>query len=190
MRSLIAATLIAACAADVGYDIVTPTGYTRLRSGKFNGTLYSVDVSSKYDLAPSLLDLYGTYYQQGFDAGFVLGNEMKEGYGELLMKFLGNSTLEPLEAEVIGLLADWQYNDVLSVQLPQEYKDEIRWVKHQVFEPHNSVRTAESMMERLQTVSRALANWLRGSQFSQTCPEVWRTLSMSSWTKLSISQQL
>ena len=57
-----------------GSDIQIPKGNILLKTGKFRGKLYSVDSpTSVYSDSPLILDLHGSSFEQGFDAGFLLG---------------------------------------------------------------------------------------------------------------------
>jgi hypothetical protein len=111
-----------------GSDIQDVSNYTLLKTGKFGSKLYSLDApnSSYADYPVKLIDLHGaSYYAQGFDAAMLLADEMAENYNSLMVALLGSEWWEPAAAEVVGLFLDWQWNDYLSKQVPQDFMDEI-----------------------------------------------------------------
>jgi hypothetical protein len=111
-----------------GSDIQDVSNYTLLKTGKFGSKLYSLDApnSSYADYPVKLIDLHGaSYYAQGFDAAMLLADEMAENYNNLMVALLGSEWWEPAAAEVVGLFLDWQWNDYLSKQVPQDFMDEI-----------------------------------------------------------------
>lgn len=124
---LIGVALIAAAAAVVpGSDIQTPSGTTLLATGPKGSKLYSIDAkSSVYEDAPYLLDLLPqSHYDQGYDAGYLLADQWVESYNALFVALLGDEWWEPALANLLGVFLDWQWNDYLSVQVPQKYLDE------------------------------------------------------------------
>lgn len=76
----------------VGSDIQTPTNYELLKEGKFGSQLYRIVTSgSSYAEDPYLLNaLAPTSYAQGFDAGYLLGNEFIVNYNSLLVALFGD----------------------------------------------------------------------------------------------------
>jgi hypothetical protein len=111
-----------------GSDIQDVAGYTLVKTGKFGSKLYTVETpSSTYaDHPVKLIDLHGpNYYAQGFDAGFLTGDVIIENYNNLMTALLGTEWWEPAVAEIVGIFLDWQWNDYLGVQVPQDYKDEL-----------------------------------------------------------------
>lgn len=126
---LVAICVILATATRPGSDIQSLSSYTLLNSGKFGSQLYSIDApNSDYASFPvKLLDLHGpTSFAQGFDAGSLLGNEFVDSYDSLLKALLGDEWWEPAAAALVGKVLDWQWDDYLSKQLPQEYLDELK----------------------------------------------------------------
>lgn len=112
-----------------GSDIQSLSSYTLLKTGKFGSQLYSVDApNSDYASYPvKLLDLHGpTSFSQGFDAGALLGNEFVDSYDSLLKALLGDEWWEPAAAALVGKVLDWQWDDYLSKQVPEEYIEELK----------------------------------------------------------------
>lgn len=111
-----------------GGDIQTPTGYTLLRRGLKGSKLYSIDAASSiYDDAPLLLNLVkGSSYDQGFDNGYLMGKSYIENYNALMVSLFGDAWWEPAVADITSLFLKWQWDDFMSVQVPDEYIEELK----------------------------------------------------------------
>lgn len=74
-----------------------------------------------------VLNLHGdSSRQQGFDAGFLFGKQFEENYRSLFHSLLGDyPKLEQPLTDIIELFLDWQWTSYLSVDVPQEYLDEL-----------------------------------------------------------------
>jgi len=105
-----------------------------------NFTLLAVSNSSKlyqasqaegpqYSYPSYLLVLNGSRYQMGYDYGKLAGHQSKFNYEALLHSMIGNSTLDKLAVDVFEDFVDWQWNDYLSVQVPQEFKEELKGIQ-------------------------------------------------------------
>lgn len=123
------------------------TGLAAARSSESKpvGTIGAVtkqEVQQKLDTGSELVALYSepayenpiyvmslhgdTSYQQGFDAGVLFGKQFEENYNSLLHSLLGDfPKLEDSLTELIELFLDWQWSSYLSVDVPQEYMDEL-----------------------------------------------------------------
>lgn len=70
-----------------------------------------------------------TRYQQGFDYGFMLGAKVVEVYETFLASLLGGSGIvDQAIMLALGEALDWQWNDYLSKELPQDFKLEIQGI--------------------------------------------------------------
>jgi hypothetical protein len=107
-----------------GTDIQSPSGHTLLKTGPYGSKLYKYNVeNSVYGDAPLLIDLTApTVWQQGYDSAYLLGQEYSNNYDNLMLALLGD---EPLLTKVVNAFVDWQWNSYLSVQMPDEYKQEL-----------------------------------------------------------------
>lgn len=110
-----------------GSDILTPQGSTLLATGPKGSSLYQLKTEgSAYEYAPYVINLTAkTHYDQGYDAGFLLGKQFVENYNSLMVAMLGNDWWEPAVTKLISVLLEWQWNDYLKKQVPQEYLDEL-----------------------------------------------------------------
>jgi hypothetical protein len=111
-----------------GSDIQVPSGKTLLQRGPKGSKLYTIDAeNSVYNDPVYLLDLTApSAYEQGFDAGVLFGGQCIENYDSLMHALLGNEWWEPAVAVVVGKFLDWQWTSYLSVDVPQDFKDELR----------------------------------------------------------------
>lgn len=111
-----------------GSDIQVPKGSKLLKTGPKGSSLYQLDTTgSVYAYAPYVLNLTaGTSFDQGYDAGYLMGGEFISNYNSLMIALLGDEWWEPAVAEIISRFLDWQWNSYLSVELPEEYKEELR----------------------------------------------------------------
>lgn len=75
---------------------------------------------------PYILDIHApNAYASGFDSGYLLADMIVANYQSLMFALFGNNWYEPFAAELLGLFLDWQWDDYLSKQVPQDYMDEI-----------------------------------------------------------------
>eukprot|EP01031_Cornospumella_fuschlensis_P030485 gene30485-36846_t len=113
-----------------GSDVQTPTGKTLLKTGPKGSKLFTLNTpNAVYSDPVYLLDLAApTPYDQGYDAGFLLGKATVENFDSLMKALLGDEWWEPAIAALIGEFLDWQWTDYLSKQVPQDYMDEIRGI--------------------------------------------------------------
>ena len=138
--NLIFFTLITGDQKIPGNDISQVSGKTLLKKGPNGSKLYRIEspnsVYSQTDL-PYLLDLSAdTSYLQGYDAGYLFGKEAVENFNSLMASLLGDEWWEPLVSEAIGLFLDEQWNDYLSVAVPQSYKDELKGITDGAYAAH------------------------------------------------------
>lgn len=107
-----------------GSDIQTPSGTTLLKTGPFGSKLYKYNADNAvYQDAPYLIDLTApTLYQQGFDNGYLLGQEYSDNYDKLMFSLLGD---DPALTKLVGAFVEWQWNSYLSVQVPDDFKTEL-----------------------------------------------------------------
>jgi hypothetical protein len=95
----------------------------KLESGSELVALYS---EPAYVNPIYVMSLHGTSFQQGMDAGVLFGAQFAENYASLFHSLLGDfPKLEDSLTEVIELFLDWQWASYLSVEVPQEYMDEL-----------------------------------------------------------------
>ena len=101
---------------------------TLVATGPYGSKLYTIDSdNSVYDDHPQLLDLTAsTPYQQGYDNAYLVGAQYIENYDLLCKSLLGDEWWEPAVVELVNQFLDWQWNDYLSVQVPDEYMEELR----------------------------------------------------------------
>jgi len=125
---LVSVLCVAFGGAAPGSDIQTPTGAKLLSQGPKGSSLYSLSApNSVYGDAPYVLDLTtSSSYNQGFDTGYLLGVPYVENYDSLMKALLGDAWWEPAVASQLGKFLDWQWREYLSVQVPQEYLDELK----------------------------------------------------------------
>jgi hypothetical protein len=72
-----------------------------------------------------LIKIYIECIAQGFDAGYLIGQATVDNYNNLMVSLLGSEWWEPLVAELLNLFLYEQWTDYLSVQVPEEYKQEL-----------------------------------------------------------------
>jgi hypothetical protein len=111
-----------------GSDIQPISKVKLLKTGLKGSKLYQIDSdNSIYDNPPYLLNLAAglSSFDQGFDNGYLLGDSYIENYDSLMKALLGDSWWEPVAQALLGKFLDYQWNNYLSKQLPQEYLDEI-----------------------------------------------------------------
>jgi hypothetical protein len=110
-----------------GSDIRTPDEFSLIKEGKFGSKLYSVNtLNSSYANTPYVLDIHApNAYMSGFDAGYLTSEMIVANYQSLMIALFGDNWYEPVAAELLGLFLDWQWDDYLSKQVPQDYMDEI-----------------------------------------------------------------
>lgn len=112
-----------------GADIQNVEDYALLKTGPHGSKLFAINVpASTYSKdVPMLLDLTApSSYLQGFDTGYLLGKESVENWNALMVSLVGDVWYEPAVASLVNRFADNQWDDFLSVQAPQEYKDELQ----------------------------------------------------------------
>ena len=123
-----------------GDDISQVSSMTFLKKGPNGSKLYRIEapdsVYASTDL-PYLLDLTAkTSYEQGYDAGYLLGKESVENYNNLFIKLLGNKWWRPIVSELVGLFLDEQWNNYLSKDVPQSYLDEVKGISDGAYSAH------------------------------------------------------
>lgn len=110
-----------------GSDVQLSAAATLVKEGKHGSKLYSLqNQGSMYEDPVYVLELHGTAYQQGYDAGLLFGKEFEENYDNLMTGLLGNEWWEPAVAKIVGEFLRWQWRDWLSKQVPEEYFEELR----------------------------------------------------------------
>jgi hypothetical protein len=83
-----------------------------------------------YSELPYLMDMHGSRYEHGFDAGYTQVDMMQFTYQTLLNSVLGKTgPLEPIVQSLVEWFLDWQWNDYLSKQVPSEYMEETRGLR-------------------------------------------------------------
>eukprot|EP01121_Diplochlamys_sp_Union-15-3_P022670 TRINITY_DN972_c0_g1_i1.p1 TRINITY_DN972_c0_g1~~TRINITY_DN972_c0_g1_i1.p1 ORF type:complete len:422 (-),score=61.99 TRINITY_DN972_c0_g1_i1:2-1267(-) len=107
-----------------GFKIVTPSGYTLVNSHN-QSRLYTIQDGGAYDKPVYLLDLHGTHYQMGYDYGVIFGSAIESTY----QKFLANLIPKTWEQISLEFFLDWQWTDYLSLQITQEFRDELRGLR-------------------------------------------------------------
>lgn len=77
-----------------------------------------------------VLSLRGeTSYGQGYDAGVLMGKQTAKNYQNLFYGLFGNNKIEPALQELTEQFLDWQWDEYLSKDAPQEYMDELSGVQ-------------------------------------------------------------
>jgi hypothetical protein len=112
-----------------GSDIQTPSNYKLLSTGPKGSKLYQITAENSVysEQLPYLLDLTAkTSFDQGYDVGYLLGEAYIENYNSLLVSMLGDESWEPTVAKLINLFLEWQWKDYLSVQVPDDFMQELR----------------------------------------------------------------
>jgi hypothetical protein len=97
----------------------------KLSSGSELVALYS---EPAYNYPIYVLNLHGnTPYDQGYDGGVLFGKQIAENYQSLFDSLLGGAGKfeEPLQ-ELTEMFLDWQWNEYLSKDVPEQYMDELR----------------------------------------------------------------
>ena len=111
-----------------GSDIQTQSVLTLLKRGPKGSKLYQVNSdNSNYDDAPYLLNMAPglSSYDQGFDNGFLLGNQYAENYDNLIIALIGDEWWEKPVQALISKFLDYEWKNFMSKQVPQEYLDEL-----------------------------------------------------------------
>lgn len=110
----------------IGYNVVAPDNFTVLRKGIHGGNLYEMAAEGAvYEHLPYLMDMHGTRYQHGFDAGYTQVDMMQYTYQTFLASVLHPAgPFEPAVQYIVELFLDWQWKDYLSKQVPAEYIEE------------------------------------------------------------------
>jgi len=123
---LSALAVTTAVAKDIGTvgTITNQESMQKLASGSELFALYS---EPAYVDPIYLVSLYGdTPYDQGYDAGVLVGKQFYDNYHNLLSGLFGPyPKLEPTLTKLTEEFLDWQWNDYLSKEVPQEYMDEL-----------------------------------------------------------------
>lgn len=111
-----------------GSDVQTPTGKQLKSKGPKGSKLYTITAANAvYEDPVYLLDMNsGSYYDQGYDTGYLLGKAYVENWNSLMKSLLGDEWWEPVVASATAKLLDWQWTDYLSKAVPQEYLEELR----------------------------------------------------------------
>ena len=71
-----------------------------------------------------LLNLTGSRYEQGYDAGFLTGAMAHDAYSALLAALLGKH--DAITGALLEKLADWQWERYLSKQVPEAFVTELQ----------------------------------------------------------------
>mmetsp|Transcript_16337 Transcript_16337/g.27334 ORF Transcript_16337/g.27334 Transcript_16337/m.27334 type:complete len:509 (-) Transcript_16337:406-1932(-) len=111
-----------------GSDIQDNVRYEVASTGPFGSKLYDiVSDTSSYDAPPQLADLTAaSSYEQGYDMGYMMAEPFVSNYNDILAYLLGDDWYEPLLAQLFNEFLDWQWDNYLSVQVPEEYFEELR----------------------------------------------------------------
>jgi hypothetical protein len=120
-----------------GSDIQESVSYELAASAPFGsklfnivtagGSSYNYSYSYSYEDAPQLADLTASSsYEQGYDLGFMMADPFVSNYNAILVYLLGDEWYEPLVARLCNEFLDWQWDNYLSVQVPDEYFEELR----------------------------------------------------------------
>eukprot|EP01038_Epipyxis_sp_PR26KG_P005160 gene5160-7183_t len=113
-----------------GSDITNLDGLTFLKRAPNGGELFKLNIqkSSYENETPYLMNLKRNAnsgaFEQGFDAGYLVGDKYLSNYNKLMHSLLGDGITEPLLQSVLTKFLDNQWNTYLKVQLPKEYLDE------------------------------------------------------------------
>ena len=110
-----------------GGDIQVPDGQTLIKTSKYGSSLYTIDApNSIYTDPPYLLDLTPlTAFEQGFDAGYLIGDQFVENYQNLMNTLFGTASWEPLAQAALSIFLDNQWNKYLKLQVPEDFLQEI-----------------------------------------------------------------
>jgi len=126
--ALLALVAVAAAQTPVDPDIVPIQGFTQLKSSNESGFYQIVSAGAEsYGYPVYLVSLKGSRYQMGYDYGYMLANEIQEVYTLFMHALLPSPSDEPIEKAIEDAL-DWQWNDYLSVELPEQYKQELQGI--------------------------------------------------------------
>jgi hypothetical protein len=110
-----------------GGDIQNNVDYNLIATGPHGSLLYNIAASSSYDDDVQLLDLVApSSFEQGFDMAFLLSDQIIENYDTVLGYLLGDDWYEPALALLTSRFLDWQWDNYMSVQVPNEFMEEIR----------------------------------------------------------------
>lgn len=110
-----------------GSDIQCDVNYELVATGPYGSKLYNIISSSSYDDVPQLADLTAaSSYEQGYDMGFMMSDSFVSNYNAILVYLLGDEWYEPLVAQLCNEFLDWQWDNYLSIQVPEEYFEEMR----------------------------------------------------------------
>jgi len=115
----------------VGYKVTEATSYTEVGNSG-NSTLYIAQLADPefdYDWPVYVLDLHGSRFQMGYDYGVLWGAKIAPMYWAFLEKIIGDSYEDQFVEEVLGPALDWQWEGWLSVELPEEFIEEIAGMK-------------------------------------------------------------
>ncbi|EGG14458.1 hypothetical protein DFA_12230 [Cavenderia fasciculata] len=88
---------------------------------QYNGSQLYTMISTGYADPIMVANLTGSHYEMGFSLGVFLANEAYENYLSLFKTLVPNF----LENDALEVFLDWQWDDYLSKQFPQEFSDEI-----------------------------------------------------------------
>jgi hypothetical protein len=123
---ILAASVLADGIGTIG-KVTQQTVLGKLESGS---QFVQLDTEPAYADPVYILNLRGEPYNQGYDAGVLVGEQWDENYQSLFTSFFKDfEDIEPLLQKVTEAFLDWQWADYLSQQVPQEYLDELRGLK-------------------------------------------------------------
>eukprot|EP01112_Ceratiomyxa_fruticulosa_P004730 TRINITY_DN15272_c0_g1_i1.p1 TRINITY_DN15272_c0_g1~~TRINITY_DN15272_c0_g1_i1.p1 ORF type:complete len:494 (-),score=86.02 TRINITY_DN15272_c0_g1_i1:61-1542(-) len=106
------------------FKIETPSSFSVLKKCN-ESTLYSIQTAAYSEYPIYLADIHGgSSYDLGYSYGYLLGNQSIENYDALLTSALPAT----FERDAFEVFLDWQWNDYLSKQVPQEFIDEMSGV--------------------------------------------------------------
>lgn len=126
VSSLAAAATAVVGAKDIG-TIGTVTDQVSMQKLASGSELVALTSTPAYTDPIYVVSLYGdTPYEQGYDAGVLVGQQFADNYHNLLSGLFGPyPKLEPTLTKLTEEFLDWQWTDYLSKEVPQEYMDEL-----------------------------------------------------------------
>ncbi|XP_065842108.1 uncharacterized protein [Oscarella lobularis] len=118
------------CASGPQLSVVDVKSYTKVQSHG-NSTLYEIvaNATTSYAIAPYLVELVGTRYDMGYAYGTFFGDRIEKIYDAFLKSQLGKHWYDDALIDVIGIALDWQWNNYLSIQVPETFKEELDGIR-------------------------------------------------------------
>eukprot|EP00118_Oscarella_pearsei_P024914 m.307108 g.307108 ORF g.307108 m.307108 type:complete len:499 (+) comp41908_c0_seq1:30-1526(+) len=127
---LVAAFCSIAQAAGPKISVADVRDYTKVTSCG-NSTLYQIvaNETTSYKIAPYLLELVGTRYDIGYAYGYLVADQIEKSYVTFLKSQLGSHWYDDALIDAISIALDWQWDNYLSIQVPEEFKEELDGVR-------------------------------------------------------------